>query len=134
MSVSVAFQTAVFEALTNDGALAKLIGDRVFDNVPQDAEYPYVSFGPTDFFPSDVEGVSGRVEALQIDVWSEDHGRKRECKTICDAVKSALHEVDLELDAGAVDRIQVTGVRVFLDKDNITAHGIISVECEIEEG
>jgi hypothetical protein len=70
---------------------------------------------------------------VQLDVWSRDQGRMRPCKEICDAVKDALHLADLSLSVNALIRIRIDGMRVFLDADGVTAHGVISVEADLEE-
>lgn len=133
MSISVALQTAVYEALSNDEAVQSLVGDQVFDGVPTKAGFPRITFGPTDTQHNDLVEISARTETLQLDVWSRDKGRLRECKSICDAVRSALHLADLSISEGALVSVQVESLRVFRDKDGKTAHGVVTVRAELEE-
>ncbi|MFY0619321.1 DUF3168 domain-containing protein [Shimia sp.] len=133
MSISVALQTAVFEALSNDAAVQSLVGDQIHDGVPAKARFPRVTFGPTDTQHEDLVEIAARTETLQLDVWSRDKGRLRECKVICDAVRSALHLADLSLTEGALVLVQVESLRVFQDPDGKTAHGVVTVRAELEE-
>lgn len=134
MSASDDLQGLIFAKLTNSADLGIMCGDRVYDNVPSKPEYPYISFGPSDYRPDDVECISGRVETFQLDCWSRDNGKKREARRLTDAVKSALHNVDGDLGDNALVNMRVVLVRVLDDPDGITAHGVVQVEARIEEG
>lgn len=133
MSVSAELQKAIYDALVADSAVGALIGDRIYDGVPKGAVFPYVSFGPTDSLTDDMECVAGRRETVQLDVWSRDQGKMRPCKEIMDAVKDALHFADLSLAVNALVLIRVDGQRLFMDQDGITAHGVLTVEADLEE-
>ncbi len=133
MSVSREFQEAIYNRLISDAAVGALIGNRVYDDSPANREFPCITFGPTDVVPNDMECITARTETIQLDVWSRDHGRKWPCKEIMDAVKGALHLVDIELAVNALVVIRVVGQRVFMDRDGITAHGVVTVSAELEE-
>ena len=133
MSASVELQTLIYDTLLADTQVAALVGDRVYDGPPASRTYPCITFGPMDYVPEDMTCILGRLEAIQIDVWSRENGRLWPCKQICDAVKNALHEADLSLAVNALVRIEVTGVLVFADADGVTAHGVVSIEADLEE-
>lgn len=45
-SAGLALQRAVFSALSKDAALVALLGSaKIYDDVPQRTDFPYVSFG-----------------------------------------------------------------------------------------
>jgi len=131
-SVSVELQTAIYDALIGDDAVSTLVGDRVYDGSPSTRAFPCITFGPTDSLPEDMECVSALTETVQLDVWSRDQGRMRPCKEICDAVREALHLAGLDLEVNALVRIRVDGVRVFMDSDGVTTHGVVTVEADLE--
>lgn len=133
MSASVELQTLIYETLVGDADVGALIGDRIYDRMPSDGDYPCVTFGPTDYIDDDSQCITGRIETVQLDCWSRDQGRMRPCKEIADAVKSALHKADLSLTTNALVEIVVAGVRVFNDADGVTAHGVVTVEAILEE-
>ena len=133
MSVSAALQKLAFDTLIADAGVGALVGDRIYDGVPKDAGFPYVSFGPTDVVPDDAECFDARMETVQIDVWPREHARLRVSKAICDAIKAALHDLSGTLEAGALQSCRVTRMQVMPDPDGITAHGIVAVQAMVQE-
>lgn len=133
MSVSSELQLLIRTVLTADPVVAGLIDGRIYDGRPDSGQFPCITFGPTDTVPQDMEGIVGREEAVQLDVWSRDKGSLRHCKSIVDAVKSALHLAELSLATNALIKIEVVRMRVFVDRDGITAHGVITIEADLEE-
>jgi hypothetical protein len=133
MSLSNSLQAAVYARLTGYAPLTSLIGDRVFDPAPLEAEMPYISFGPSDYVPDDYDCITGRTETLQIDVWSTALDGQRECKAITDLVHRALHNHVPALVTGAVVNIEVTLVQVFRDRDGVTTRGVVQIEALLED-
>ncbi|KAB0538472.1 hypothetical protein HNQ68_002298 [Pseudochrobactrum saccharolyticum] len=133
MSVSVSLQDVILNKLQADQAIVALVGSRIYDGVPENAEFPYISFGATDYSPDDADCIAGRHETIQLDCWSRDQGRKWPCKALADAVKKALHDIDADMSNGALVSMTVTLVRVIDDPDGITAHGIVQVTAIIED-
>jgi hypothetical protein len=126
-------QKAVFDALVADSDVHALVADRIFDRVTESAVFPYVSFGPADMVEDDAECIRMAEHTLQIDIWSRWQGGKREAYRIADACKRALHRADLSLATNALVQISGASVRVFMDSDGITQHGVLTVEATIEE-
>ncbi len=133
MSEMNALQTLIYNRLTTCAPLVALVGQRVYDRPPLDAPNPYVSFGPSDVTIDDYDCINGRIETMQIDCWSTAEDGMRECKDIVDAVKKALHQWTADPLEGALVDLQVVLVRVFLDRDGITTHGVVQVEATMEE-
>lgn len=129
-----ALQTLIFQRLTTFAPLVALIGTRVVDPPRLDEQAPYISFGPSDWQEDDAECITGRVETIQLDIWSTEQDGQREAKAICDTVKKALHGYDADLGDHALVALRVPIVRVFRDPDGITTHGVVQVEAVIEEG
>lgn len=132
MSLSNAIQTAIYATLTGDAALTALIGGRVADHAPEYLAFPCVTFGPSDYLPDDYECMPGRVETIQLDVWSRAQDGKRECKAICDRVVALLHEQPMTLSAGRAARVTLELARVFDDPDGLTTHGVLQFQIEAE--
>ncbi len=133
MTASNALQKLVYDRLIADAGVAAAVGQRVFDNVPAGAVFPYITFGPSDVFATDAACIVGRTETLQLDCWSRLAGKLQEVKTIADAVKTALHGFDGVMAENALVAMRVTSIRYFRDPDNITAHGVVIVEAMVEE-
>lgn len=133
MTASSELQKLVFDTLTGDAAIAALVGTRVYDRALPNAAFPFISFGPTSFLLVQDECLSGRTETMQIDVWSESKGGKRQCKDIVDLVVSALNGLTDELTTVTVADMRVTLAQVMDDPDGITSHGVVQIEALVDE-
>jgi hypothetical protein len=133
MSASVELQDLVFARLKADSAVGAILGDRIYDMPPGGADYPHITFGPSDYAPDDPDCISGRTETLQLDIWHRDQGRLWPCRKTVDAVKDSLHQYTGALATDALVEMRVTLARTTADPDGITAHGVVQVTALIEE-
>jgi hypothetical protein len=132
MSVSVALQKLVFDALRADAGLNGMIGGRVYDRVLDAPTFPYVSFGAYDFVSDDADCITAGDHTLQVDIWSRAVG-KVEAKQITDRARRILHGHEGDLgEYGLVD-MRVDLAQVIGDPDGLTSHGILQVTASIEE-
>lgn len=132
MSESNALQKLIFERLSSFAAVTAIVGTRIADAPPSTLAQPSITFGPSDAVPEDFTCFSGRVETIQIDCWSEAQDGKREAKALTDAVYKALHLYSSEPASGALVLMRVVLMRV-LDDPGGGTHGIVQVECEMED-
>ena len=97
-----ALQVAVVERLAVDPDVLAIIGaGRIFDRLITRAEPPYLVLGQittTDFSTGDSAGSEHRFE---IETWTKQNGRKQAVE-LADAVRTALHDADLTLDAAVL--------------------------------
>ena len=132
MSAATEFQTAIYNELLASDDLRALVGDRIFDGVPSDADYPCVTFGPAYETDQNAECITASEQTIQVDVWSRDQGKKWPCKEIVSAVKDALHDVHMTIaDPYAVSSAYVRLARVMDDPDGTTAHGVLTVSAVV---
>lgn len=90
-----ALQKAVFEALTGDVGVTTLLGGaKVFDDVPRDTDFPYVTFGQSVERDWSTGNDEGGEHLVTLHVWSRFNGR-REVADISDAVRRVLHDAEL---------------------------------------
>lgn len=133
-SPSLDLQTAVYERLIADDDVSAIVGDRCFDNVPENPTFPYISFGPSYYSPADADDLRTRDETLQVDCWTDDHGKKRPCRVLTDAVKKALHGYVVEFEGvNALVEMEVALVRVMDDPSESIVHGVVQIVAMIEE-
>ena len=133
MTPSEELQEFITAQLRASAELTALVGTGIYDNVPDNAAYPYVSYGPSDFTPDDADCVAGRVVGFQIDCWSQAQGAKVEAKKICEAIYTAVHNVSGNLTAHALVSMEVVRVRVFPDQNPLVIHGVVQVEAMLEQ-
>lgn len=123
-------------ALTKDlyGLLSDNLTIPVYDDVPEDAVLPYITFG---LFTC--KGVGTKVNdisdvTLNIDVWSEYQG-KSEVNTIAHDVIGLLNQLDgNSVDLSADNFAFLSGEVDFFEayaEDNNGYHGVITYICKI---
>lgn len=132
MSPSVQLQDALYDFLIGHAALTAFVGDRVYDNVPPDPAFPYISFGSSDFVAVKSQCLTERDDTFQIDVWTRHHDAKRPCREIVEVVVAALVDADLSLPSYGVVSLEVELARVIDDPAPNVAHGIIQITCLID--
>jgi hypothetical protein len=133
MDPDLELQGAIVSRLKADAGVTALVSDRVYDRVPEFPQFPYISYGPADTLSLDSECITGFSISVLIDVWSREVGYP-ECKRINNAVREALHDVDMELPVNALVFIQHRTTRTFRDPDGLTNHGSLLFEASIEKG
>ncbi|MCB5412252.1 DUF3168 domain-containing protein [Pseudogemmobacter faecipullorum] len=135
MSASAALQIALIDALRASAGVTASLGQRIWDNAPAEASYPYLTLGPAQELDDSAECIDGSECFQQIDIWTQEDGSQLGAKQICGAVKKALHGVDLALSGGfTLVLIEVDSLRVVGDPDEKIAHGIVNVRALIDEG
>jgi hypothetical protein len=131
-SASWALQQAVFAALTSDSALSALLGGaRVYDDVPERAAFPYVTFAPGIERDWSTGETSGSEHAVTLHAWSRGAGRK-EALAIMDALCARLHDAALTLTGHRLVNLRHESSDVRRDSDGETFHGIVRFRAVTE--
>lgn len=90
-------QKAIYAKLTEDSALIALLGgERIYDEVPRGAAFPYVTFGPSTTRDWSTGTESGAEHLITIRAWSKSGGQKQ-VHLLLDAIRAALHETALTI-------------------------------------
>ncbi len=123
-SASLALQQAIFAALAADaGLLALLGGVRVWDDVPERAEFPYVTFALSSERDWSTGSEEGSEHLLTLHAWSRAAGRK-EAHEILGALRRVLHDAALALSGHRLVNLRHEFSEVRRDADGETFHGI----------
>ena len=125
-------QGAIVQRLKADSTLTTLVAGRVYDQPPSNPVFPYVTIGPSDANDDDAECITGFLISQQIDGWSRAVGFP-EVKKIADAVRLALHDVDLALTDNALVFFQHRQTRTIRDPDGLSSHSVLTFEATIEQ-
>ncbi|HYD66170.1 DUF3168 domain-containing protein [Azospirillum sp.] len=131
-SVSLELQGAIVARLVGFAPLTALIADRVYDAVPDEAVFPYISVGPDQIVSDDAECLTAFEVFLQLDAWSRTEGRV-EVKRVAEAVRLALHGFDLSLTDNALLSIEHRQTRILPDPDGQTSHAVIEFVALVEQ-
>ncbi|RWK43379.1 DUF3168 domain-containing protein [Mesorhizobium sp.] len=128
-----ALQKALFQALDADGSLsAALGGAKLFDHVPENIPFPYVTFGRTSVY----DGVTGRdndaEQLFTLHFWSKAEARK-EMLDVMDMVSARLQDAALALDEHHRVNLRLEFTEVRYDEDLSACHGLLRFRAVMEE-
>jgi predicted DNA-binding protein len=131
-SVSLELQGAIIKRLKAFAPLSAIVGDRIYDQPPGTVTFPYVSLGPDDAVSDDAECLTSFEVTIQVDAWSKNAGRV-ELKQVSEAVRAALHDHDLALEANALLSIRHRQTRHLPDPGGETNHAAIEFVALVEQ-
>jgi hypothetical protein len=127
-----ALQQSVFATLTSDTPVLTLLGaPRIYDDVPQGAAYPYLTFGQSTLRDWSTGGEEGDEHILTLHVWSRAGGRK-EAHAIMTALRDALHDQALTLDGHRLVNLRHEFSDARREPDGDTYHGIVRYRAVTE--
>lgn len=123
--INIALQSKVYQLLTSNSSLmGKITG--VFDCVPDNQPFPYITIGEDNYKDFDTHTSNGIDGYFQIDVWTSKNnstGRKT-CKEIQDQVYMILNDIDLQIDNFSTILCKCTLTTSNYDPDGRTVHGV----------
>lgn len=119
-------QTAIFEALTASPAIAE---GRVYDSVPEGAQFPYLTIGDEQVSDDGNACDDGWEVYADVHVWSRSVGFP-EAKALIAAAVSRLTAIDA-IAGKTLISVALDGTRIFRDPDGETSHGVITVRFVI---
>lgn len=116
-------QQAIFSAL-NVSAVTSDLSCGVFDDVPQNASYPYIALGEETAVDFSVKDIQGGDFTVNIHVWSQYKGSK-ETKQIMDKIHDLLHNINLSVTGFNLINLRFEFSDIMRDPDGITRHGVM---------
>lgn len=114
---------AILAALKASTTLSAALGTRMFDDVPEDPVFPYLTVSAMDESDWSTDTEEGSTVEIQIDVWSRAAGRA-ECETLLRAVRDAIVGTTLTITGHAHVILTFTTGHVVRDSDGETWHGL----------
>ena len=128
---SLELQTAIVTALKADAGVVAVVGNRVYDNVPPSASFPYISLGDSQVLPDKADCIDGTEVFFSLDGWSRDL-RFPECKTISKAIVAALDDQPLTVAGYTAVVFELDSINYLRDPDGITRHVALSFRALIQ--
>lgn len=123
-------QQAILAALEAAPALPH--GAIVYDDVPQAAAFPYVSFGEGQVLPDKAACFEDDVEVFfSLDAWSRAQGFAQ-VKAIAAAIVDKLDEAELAVAGFRVIVLELQSVQYLRDPDGKTRRALISFRSLIQ--
>lgn len=124
-------QSAIYSTLSGDSTLDSLVGNnKIFDNVPQDTAYPYVRIGLETASDVGTKSLDGNVHRVDIEVWSQYRGQK-EIKEIMERLYNIFNNSTISVTGADSVMSYVVNTATIVEADNLTRHGIITVDFTV---
>lgn len=120
-------QIAVYTTLSGDATLQTLLGGsgRVFDHVPDNTAYPYVTIL---IFPWDDRGnytSEGLVVEFQVSAWVRGTARgNKGVQAIQKRIDELLHKANLSITGWRIISLRRGLIDVVTEDDNVTKQGV----------
>ena len=131
MSAERALFAALREAVLADAGVAALVSERIYDDPPADVVFPYVSLGRVESRPSEASGAPATEHAITLHVWSR-YGGRAEALDVIAALRAALHNAPLTLEAHKLVLLLAQFADVFRSGDGRTTHGVLRLRAITE--
>lgn len=125
MSALTALQEAIF------GALDGTISCPVYDFVPQNSSFPYVTIAFHDLTVDDFLNARKDEDIIYFSVWSDYRGQK-EILDIMDEMEGLLHEKRLPLSTGRTALMRILTKRTNREPDGVTYMGQLRLRVLLE--
>ena len=131
IEADLALQRAIYAHLMVDAPLNALVGARIYDAVPGDAGFPYVTLGDAVVTAFDTDEARGAEHRLTFNSWSRAGGRT-EAKSILGALNAALAEATLEPEGQKLVNLRFLDAETRREPDGTTWRGTIRFRAVTE--
>lgn len=122
-------QKSIYQRLSTNAELAAMVTG-VFDYVPKDQPYPYITIGEPIADPFDTKTTLGEQIAIVIHTWSQYDGKKESYDLLNKSLQITSRKLQLD-DGFKIDLQERTGMQVFDDIDGRTYHGVLRLRFTI---
>jgi hypothetical protein len=119
-----ALQTTIYSTLNGDNTLTNTLGAGVFDEVVENATYPFVSLGEETAIDYSTKDLDGGEFTINIHVWSQYKGSKQ-TKEIMDRIHDLLHDSSLSVSGFNLANLRFEFSDILRDPDGVTRHGVM---------
>jgi hypothetical protein len=129
---NVALRAAIHTALRGDSALAAVLGDnRIYDEPPRNAAFPYVTLGEARLMDSSGDGSETQEHQLTLHAWSRQGGH-REAHVIAGALLQALDDAPLSLEDNRLVNLRFSLADIRRENDGKTYHALVRFRAVTE--
>lgn len=126
-------QKTIYDLLVNDTDLITLLGEgNVFDNVPQNHPYPYISLQLKPWSNRANTTWDGLDASLQINVWARVDGDLF-VQSVQKRIDELLNNIDICVEGWDVISLRRTLIDIFQDPDGVTLHGVQTFNLKLGE-
>jgi Protein of unknown function (DUF3168) len=128
---SLELQAAIVGRLKGDAGVTAVVAQRIYDEVPPNPTFPYISIGDNQVLPDKADCIDGTEIFWQLDGWARDVHFPT-CKQISKAVIAAMDDLPLTITSYANIVCELNTVNYLHDPDGITRHVAINFRFLIQ--
>jgi hypothetical protein len=128
---SLELQAAIVSRLKGNAGVTAVVSQRVYDEVPANPTFPYISIGDNQVLPDKADCIDGTEVFWQLDGWARDPHFPT-CKQISKAVIAAMDDLPLTISSYANIVCELNTVNYLHDPDGITRHVAINFRFLIQ--
>lgn len=125
-----ALQAALYSRLSGDAALMTLVTG-VYDFVPADAAYPYVTLGEMSGEDASTATTAGMRFNFSLRVYSREAGRKKTAQ-IMERIHTLLHLVNISVSGQSLVMLRLESSDITLGNDGLTYVGSLRFRAIVE--
>lgn len=136
MSAELAFRGAVNVLWRADTAVGALVGDRIYDRVPPNPTFPYITLGDVQAIDEDADWRQRYAVTLTSHAWSRAVGQVealRIAQAMRDAIRGATRGSGLTVSGYCIASARHRDTRTFRDPDGLTTHAVVTFEAVIDK-
>ena len=122
-------QQALYIALK--GNVGPEVAGRVYDAVPTNAQFPYITLGDSQVLPDKADCIDGTEHFPQIDVWSRAVGFP-EAKTISKNILMVLDDNPPPMPGYVAVIFELESIHYLRDPDGLTRHVALTFHTRIQ--
>ena len=131
-TAAAALRAAIHDALIADGALTSLLGgERVYDEPPRAAAFPYVTLGEARISDFSAGAERSEEHQLTLHAWSRQGGH-REAHLIAGVLLQALDDAPLSLTEHRLVNLRFATADVRREADGRTYHALVRFRAVTE--
>lgn len=131
-SASCSLQQGIYQALAGDPQVTGLLGGaNIYDDAPQNASFPYLTFGQTTERDWSTGTEDGSEHTVTLHVWSRGGGKKQ-THEIIDVIRDALNAAPLRIADHTLVNLRHEFSEARHDEDGETYHGIVRYRAVTE--
>jgi len=129
---NVALRAAIHAALRGDSGLTAVLGsNRIYDEPPRSAAFPYVTLGEARLMDSSGDDGETQEHQLTLHAWSRQGGH-REAHMIAGALLQALDDAPLPLDGNRLVNLRFSLADIRRASDGKTYHALVRFRAVTE--
>ena len=131
---ALATQVGVLAALKENAGVTSLVSNRIYDEPPQDAVFPYLRFNTIQPNAFDTDTAQGALVDISLEAHSRSASGRVEATQIAEAVQAALHRQEASVSIAGYTLVELIfeAISVTRDSEGRGFTAVISLQAMLD--